>query len=459
MLIMPTTLSTRSTFMEKRRTPIGLPRCARIEGALLCGILAAAIAPTAAAATASAKQMEEWRSEIGTTLFVPNSLPRLDPRTFSSFSPAPGVIAERVTYGTEFGMRIPAVIYRPEHAEGNLPGMVVVNGHGGDKYSWYSFYTGILYARAGAVVVTYDPIGEGERNDDHRSGTREHDTNVNVAGYPEHLGGLMIADVMQAVSYLRQRKDVDPKRIAIMGYSMGSFVAALAGAYDTRIHAVVLSGGGDLDGPNGYWDSSTKLMCQAIPYQSLRVLGDRPAVIYALHQQRGPTLLINGAADTLVDIPHHMEPYFAAVRQRVTAITGRKDGLFDTIFIPDVSHRPNWVTRPAALWLLQQLHFPHWTKEEIESMPETHISGWADKNHVDMDKGYIQEEREGGVMALTTSVPNVPRAELNVLDPSEWERAKEGFVYSSWVKQTLQGLNTGKPAYSKDAVKKGRPTK
>ncbi len=83
--------------------------------------------------------------------------------------------------------------------------MIVVNGHGGDKYSWYSFYTGILYARAGAAVLTYDPIGEGERNDDHKSGTREHDKVVDVKGYPQHLSGLMITDVMQGVSYLRQR--------------------------------------------------------------------------------------------------------------------------------------------------------------------------------------------------------------------------------------------------------------
>jgi hypothetical protein len=244
-----------------------------------------------------------------------------------------------------------------------------------------------------------------------------------------------------------------------MGYSMGSFVAALAGAYDPRIHVVVLSGGGDLDGPNGYWDRSSKLMCQAIPYQSLNILGDRPAMIYALHQLRGPTLLINGSADTLVDIPHHLEPYFADLRKRVTAITGRGDGLFDTIFIPNVSHRPNWVTRPAALWLQRQLHFPHWIPQQIQAMPETHISEWADKNHVDMDKGYIQEDREGGVMALTTDVPNVPHSQLDVLPPAEWEKQKDRFAYSSWVRQTLAGLDPNEPAYAEEAKTKGSTSK
>ena len=76
-------------------------------------------------------------------------------------------------------MRIPVILYRPARAPaGKAPGLIVVNGHGGDKYSWYSFYTGILYAKAGATVLTYDPIGEGERNAQRKSGTRQHDRNV-----------------------------------------------------------------------------------------------------------------------------------------------------------------------------------------------------------------------------------------------------------------------------------------
>jgi dienelactone hydrolase len=355
------------------------------------------------------------------------------------------VVAEKVTYGTEFGMRVPAVVYRPEHAGKRMPALVVVNGHGGDKYSWYSFYTGLLYARAGGVVLTYDPIGEGERSSSRRSGTRDHDRIVDVQGYPQHLAGLMITDVMQAVSYLRTRADVDPERIAIAGYSMGSFVSALTGAYDTRIHAVVLSGGGDLDGPGGYWDSSTKYMCQAIPWQSLKVLGDRPAVIYALNQQRGPTLIINGTADSLVDIPHHLEPYFAELRTRVERLTGTKKNIFDTYFIPDVSHRPNWVTRPGAEWMQRTLGFPGWTMAGVEKMPETHISAWAKENNVDMDKGYIQEDREGGVMALGTGFPNVTRAQLTVVPVEEWQRDRDRYVYEAWVRQTLATIEPKLP--------------
>ena len=70
--------------------------------------------------------------------------------------------------------------------------MVVVNGHGGDKYSWYALYTGILYARAGAVVVTYDPIGEGERNLERQDGSRQHDRTVDPPEMGRRMGGLMM---------------------------------------------------------------------------------------------------------------------------------------------------------------------------------------------------------------------------------------------------------------------------
>ena len=94
----------------------------------------------------------------------------------AALSQAPGVTAERVTYGTQFGMRVPAILYLPRPLPSSkIPAFIIVNGHGGDKYSWYAFYSGILYARAGAAVLTYDPTGEGERNGERKSGTREHD--------------------------------------------------------------------------------------------------------------------------------------------------------------------------------------------------------------------------------------------------------------------------------------------
>jgi len=95
---------------------------------------------------------------------------------------------------------------------------------------------------------------------------------------------------------------------------MGSFVLALTGAVEPRLKACVLVGGGNLDGLDGYWDSSSKTMCQSLPYRSLRFLGDRGAMIYALHASRGPTLIYNGLADSVVSIDKHGKPFFTDLR-------------------------------------------------------------------------------------------------------------------------------------------------
>lgn len=387
----------------------------------------------------SAKQRPQWRSQIRETLFVPDPVPALDAQTHGSFEPAEGVIAHRVTYGTQFGLRVPAILYLPRSHSGPLPGLIVVNGHGGDKYSWYAFYCGVLYARAGAAVLTYDPIGEGERNAERKSGTRAHDKLLDPPELGRRLGGLMVTDVMQAVSFLRQRPEVDPRLIGAMGYSMGSFILSLAGAVDERLHAAVLVGGGNLDGEGEYWDKS-KPMCQGLPYQALRFLGDRPAAIYALHASRGPTLIFNGLADTVVAIPTHGEAFFHDLRLRTARLCGKSDGVFDFELAEGVSHRPFFVTRGVAHWLERQLDFPNWTPEQIESLPTTHISQWAAEHHVAMDRGYVAEDREGGTLALGVGVPGLSRGDLSVFSAAEWERQKPRLIYETWVQKARESV-------------------
>jgi dienelactone hydrolase len=374
----------------------------------------------------------QWRATIRDVLLIPNPLPPLAPQTHGRFEPAPGVTAERVTYGTQFGMRVPAVLYLPRPLPtSKIPALIVVNGHGGDKYSWYAFYAGVLYARAGAAVLTYDPTGEGERNGERKSGTREHDNVEPPEELARRLNGLMVTDIMQAVSYLAQRPEVDRSRIAAAGYSMGSFVLALAGAIETRLRAAVLVGGGNLDGPDEYWDN-TKPMCQGIPYRSLKPLGDRPAVIYSLHASRGHTLIFNGLEDDTVRIPKNASSFFEDLRLRTARLAGRSDNIFDVGFTPGVGHRPFFVTSPVAAWLERQLDFPRWSAADIERMPVTHISEWARTQQVEMDPLYASEHREGGTRALGTGVPGLSRDDLSVFNEDAWRQQKPLLVHEHW---------------------------
>ncbi len=413
----------------------------------------APVPPLPAAATLSARSQSErisaWRAEIRKKLFIPSSLPALSPKTWSTFSPMPGVLAERVTYASADGMLVPAIVYRPDpstvHWQGKLPGIVIVNGHGGDKFSWYAFYSGLLFARAGAMVVTYDPIGEGERNSSKASRAGVHDTWVSPpAGLPrtdwgQRLAGLMQVDVMQAVSYLDSRSEVDPSRIAVAGYSMGGFVVGITGAIDPRIHAVLISGGGVYDGPGGYFDSNP-LPCQMPPYKALSQLGDRGAVLYALNAERGPMLIMNGSEDSVMDIAHHPPTWFSQVRDRALALVGTQSpaarNMFTTIVYPGISHRTSWVDRQGVAWLNDQIHFAIWNEKTIASERTTHIGTWIAANNVYLAKAFAREDREAGLDALGVHFPALQREDLMALPPDDWQRNRGRLVYEVWAEKT-----------------------
>jgi len=392
-----------------------------------------------AARNPHAKRDAAWREAMREKLHVPAALPDLDAKMWSTFSPAKGVKAERVTYNTADGMIVPAVVYMPDPMpKKRLPGIVVVNGHGSDKFGWYAFWSGIQFARAGSMVVTYDLVGEGERNIDKKSPGGSHDKLPLAYGTRE--AGLMQVDAMQAVSYLSQRKEVDKKRIAVLGYSLGSLVAGLAGAMDTRIHAVVLSGGGDYDDAGGLYDKG-RLPCQMPPYRAIASIdgaANRGAMIYTLNADHDVMYVMNGEADTTMDIPHHAQDWFADMRKQTIAMHGSDSNVFTTVFYPGVGHRPSWMDRDGFLWLDDQLHFTNWTRAQIEAMPLTHISEWVTANNVTIAKNYFREVSEGGILAVGDDVPDVKRADLMVLPDTEWTRLKDKLVYDAWAEKIMK---------------------
>ena len=387
------------------------------------------------------------RGQIEATLHVSRPLPALEAKVYGKFSPAPGVDADRVSYAAAYELRVPAIVYHPAGATiEQHPALVIVNGHGGDKSSWYAYWAGILYARAGAVVLTYDPIGEYERNSERRSATRAHDAVVEPKEeMGRRLAGLMVTDVMQAVAYLAQRKDVDPKRIAVLGFSMGSFVSSIACAVDTSIHACVLVGGGNLDGPGGRWDTQSAEMCERIPYQSLKTLGDRGAVLLALNAKRGPTLIYNGTADDVVDIVHHGPEFFEDLRKRTIAELGSSKDVFEFGFSQGTGHAPYFLTRPVALWLEEKEKFPGWTKKQIEAMPESRLSDWAAANHLSMAQSQSFLKEQGAVEALGDKIPVVPRDSLHAIPDAVWDADRADYVYETWVNRAREAAKNGGP--------------
>ncbi|MGH9607302.1 MAG: alpha/beta hydrolase family protein [Terracidiphilus sp.] len=429
------------------------PSLSRFAAGMIAVGLTAAL-PASAGVTP--QRVDAWRRQMRRTLYIPTPLPALKAKSYGNFSPTPGVIAERVSYATEYGLRIPAIVYRPAHVTGRIPGLVVVNGHGADKTSWYDYYTGILYAKAGAVVVTYDAIGEGERNDQHQDGADECERLIQVPGVPQRMGGLMITDAMQGVAYLRSLSIVDPGRIGVLGFSLGSFVASLTGAIDPNFHALFLTGGGDLDGPGGYWDSSQCVMTQSAPYKAMRFLGDRGAAIFTLNARRGPTFILNGADDTVVAIPTHGAAFFHDLRQRTIALNGSPENVFTTWFDPGASHRPAWVLKVAAEWLEKQLQFPNWNPAKLKTMPVIRIGTWAKENGVYLNRGERREDRDAGLEAIDAGVPKLTPQQLDVLPMSEWEEERGQFIWAVWAKDAVAAAVRQSVGVSDDMPMKGK---
>ncbi len=113
-----------------------------------------------------------------------------------------------------------------------------------------------------------------------------------------------VSEVEAAVDWLTAREEVDPRRIGIVGYSFGGFLALMAAADEPRLGAVVLAAAGDLP--------------DHTPYAALvRGMVDPPRAARKLDGR--PLLLVNGRRDTTTR-PAQAERLFAAAAEPKTLL-------------------------------------------------------------------------------------------------------------------------------------------
>ncbi len=129
------------------------------------------------------------------------------------------------------GFTLAATLSRPaQSSAARLPAVVLVGGSGPTDRDSNAFGIPIFgqiagaLADAGYIVVRYDKRGIGQ------SGGRSEAASL----------GDYADDVRAAVKMLSDRKDVDPKRIVVIGHSEGGTVALMAAAKDKHIAAVGL---------------------------------------------------------------------------------------------------------------------------------------------------------------------------------------------------------------------------
>jgi len=163
-----------------------------------------------------------------------------------------GYTVEKLIYESRPGFLVTANLYLPKNGEPPYPAVLspcghTSNGKAGEMYQLVY----ISLAKLGFVVLAYDPVGQGERNEYWdtvtdkailQPGTMQHCqvgnqcylTGTNLAQY-------RIWDGIRSIDYLCSRDEVDPERIGVAGNSGGGTLTTYIVAVDDRVQAAMPS--------------------------------------------------------------------------------------------------------------------------------------------------------------------------------------------------------------------------
>ena len=163
-----------------------------------------------------------------------------------------GISVEKLTYESEKGMVIPALLIKPQKITSDSPVYLFAS----DKGKPQEFCDTVLpfrLAQNGAVVLAVDVRGTGETSptgplklDQYTGYTPmkwKHDVlAIQSAGFGRTVLGMRALDVMRGVDLLYSRNDLKGRKIIVAGEGLGGLWALLAAIYDPRVEGVVTIG-------------------------------------------------------------------------------------------------------------------------------------------------------------------------------------------------------------------------
>lgn len=291
------------------------------------------------------------------------------------------------------GFNLAATVTKPRTGS-KLPTVVLIGGSGAADRDGMVAGIPVLgqiakaLVDAGFMVVRYDRRGIGQ------SGGRAE--TATVADYAD--------DARAVVTYLRKsRKDVDAKRIAVLGHSEGAWVALQLGSMEREIAALVLVGGAsgtggalvleqqqhllDLLGVaaeekktkadlqarindaatgKGTWDGvPDELRAQADTPWFASYLAYEPAKV--LKDVRQPVLIVQGELDTQVP-KHHAEALAVLARAR------KRQVATDVVQVPGVNH----LLVPATTGEVSE--YLSLADKQVSSRATTAVAEWLTKS-------------------------------------------------------------------------------
>ncbi len=197
---------------------------------------------------------KEIRQKLLTMLGgLPTTRTPLHPRVTGRIA-MDGFHIEKLIFESLPGVYVTALLYVPDDSNGDKPtkhpAILVPAGHAENGKAHYQTLCQRLVQR-GYVVISWDPVGQGERSQfwNAKAGKSRYNricAEHAVLGNLAYLAGTNLArweiwDGLRAFDYLLTRSEVDPERINITGTSGGGFQAMHIAALEPRIKVAAIS--------------------------------------------------------------------------------------------------------------------------------------------------------------------------------------------------------------------------
>lgn len=234
-------------------SPANIGRTEVVQYLDTLAVLDTAVRRTSIAAISSRAEAEARQREVRKkVLSLIGGLPERTPLHAQSFgmTQADGFRIEKVLFDSQPGFHVTALLYIPNggSAGHKFPAILMTPGHYPPGKA-ADYVTAATFARNGFVVLSYDPIGQGERlqypdpaRADTSLATRPTGEHGEASLQPMLIGDAIaryfVWDAIRGIDYLTMRPEVDPKRIGALGCSGGGAVSALTGALDPRVAAI-----------------------------------------------------------------------------------------------------------------------------------------------------------------------------------------------------------------------------
>jgi dienelactone hydrolase len=160
-------------------------------------------------------------------------------------------VIEKLVFESFPGYFVSALVYKPKKITARVPGVISPCGHSplGKAASAYQILH-INLVKRGYIVLTYDPVGQGERSQFWDADKMQSRFNLvcgehAVLGNPLYLLGTNLAryriwDGIRAIDYLASLPEVDAEHIGCVGNSGGGTLTAYISALDPRVMAAAI---------------------------------------------------------------------------------------------------------------------------------------------------------------------------------------------------------------------------